>query len=77
MHWRNRRVLQLPGDPRLIEEPPRRRGVGRVALLENLHRHVAVEGDFPGAVDDAHAAGTDLFEQLVARRRNRGDGPCG
>ena len=51
-----RGVLELAGDAGLVEEPRAPRGVGRVAVLEDLDRHVAVEGEVAGAVDDAHAA---------------------
>ena len=59
---RNRGMLELTGDARFVEKAP---GAGRTdgeASLEELQSDIAVEGDLPRSVDDAHAARTDLFE---------------
>src|SRR5271156_3998867 len=53
-------VLELPGDPRFVEESPDCRCVRSVLALEQLEDHVASEGDLAGAVHDSHATGTDL-----------------
>ena len=52
--------------PRLAREPgPRLRRGGEVRVQE-LHRHLAVEGGIAAAVDDGHAAAAHLLEELVA-----------
>ena len=35
---------------------------GRIAVVEELDRDVAIEGDLAGAIDHAHSAGTHLLE---------------
>ncbi len=77
------RVLELSGDAGLIHEPARVGRVGRVAVLEELDRHVAIQGDITRPIHDAHPARTDLFQQFVTRRgdqlrrRERPPGPTG
>ena len=58
-------VLQSRGvlclAPEAVDEFLRRQGSGR----EQLDRHLAVEATLPGAVDHAHAALADQFQQFV------------
>src|SRR5437870_2698779 len=48
---RNRGVLELAGDARLVEEAPGCRRVDREAVLKELDRDSAIEGDFPGPIN--------------------------
>jgi threonine dehydratase len=50
------------------EADPALGGLGQVGV-EQLHRHLAVEGAVPAAVDHGHASAPDLLEQLVAPQR--------
>jgi hypothetical protein len=59
-------MLQLAGDAGFIEEAAGRPGPFVEPLPQHLDRHLAVQDDVGGAVDDAHAATGDLVEQRVA-----------
>jgi hypothetical protein len=69
--WRNAGVLELRGNPRLFHEPLRGLAVGRVAVLKEFHRDIAVEGLIAGAVHDAHPTAPDFREQLETRHRGQ------
>ncbi len=58
-------VLELRGDAGLVEEPPRRAGVGAVTLLQQLDCDFALQDRVGGPEDGPHAATGDLVVQPV------------
>ncbi len=60
------RVVQPGGGPRLVEEPPPARRVGRGVAAQHLQRHRPVEPDVDRLVDDPHAAAAQLADDPVA-----------
>ena len=69
VHRRYARVLELTSNPGLIDESPSGTGVWGILILQNFDRDFAVERQVAGAIDDPHAATTDLVEQVVTMRR--------
>jgi hypothetical protein len=65
-------VLELAGDPGLLDEPPADRGFRGEAALQELHRDVAVDRQLAGALNHAHASFADERSQLVAQRGGQG-----
>src|SRR5262249_57575944 len=66
------RGVEVRGDGGLAEEALGGRGVGGEAVLQELDRHLPVQGELAGTPDHAHAAAADLIEQLEARHRGNG-----
>src|SRR5262249_22292481 len=68
VYGRDAGVLELAGDPGLLDESRGRAGPGRKPLLEHLDGDLAVQGEVAGAIDHAHAAPADLLAELEAGR---------
>ena len=63
--WRDPRMLELTGDLRLFDEPTRRVRCCRIAVEQQLDRHVAIESRIACGVDDPHSPASDFIEQLI------------
>jgi hypothetical protein len=59
------RMEQPRGRLGLHLKPLQLAGAGKVAGQDHLQRDLAIEADLPRAIDHAHAAAPDLFDQLV------------
>src|SRR5207248_9049873 len=55
----DRRVVERRREPRLAQEPLAEANILRELWREELQRHVAVEGEVAGAIDDAHPAAAE------------------
>src|SRR5262245_45210289 len=59
-------MLQLGDRLRLARQPLAGVLLSRQVRMENLHRHLALQGRVHPLVDHAHSAGADLLEDSVA-----------
>jgi putative YphP/YqiW family bacilliredoxin len=59
------RVVQRRGDPRLPPEPIERFGVGRELVGQELQRDLTPKPRVFGAINNAHAAGAEPFEDAI------------
>jgi hypothetical protein len=66
IHGGNAGVLQLPGDPRFLDEPLRELGPVAVAFEEHLDGYVAVQVGVAAAINRPHAAVAEFAKEFTA-----------
>ncbi len=74
---RDVRMFERGGSARLLNEPLAPVGVGHQLRRQHLERHLAVQAQVERAIDDAHAAAADLFDDLIVRERPADQGHGG
>ena len=68
MDWHDARVLKLAGDLRLLDKPAHQVGVIAVLIQQDLYGQVAAQPNVATFEHDAHAATSDLAQELQLRR---------